>query len=388
MLERIKPMPKLVNEMLDHLPKEVWTSNSTTFFDPAIGGGQFVREIERRLKEQGHSVANIRKRVFGFESSQALVDMSINMNKLQGQYKTVSIDHFFKLDNTMKFDVIVGNPPYQGNNDKGTAQPKSHNLWSKFVDKSIDLVKDNGHLAFVTPDSWMSANSQILTKFKEHSLIWCNTDVSKHFSVGSSFTAWVLEKNKNTNQCVIDGIPVNFSKLNYLPRDFHNTYTIHDKVINSAFPKIGAQCDTTCHSDHKHKKLSDTKDSVYKYKTFHTNAQTRFSKLKSKDFDKNKIVWSLSGYFKPFYDNGNIGTTEVCQYLLVADQAEGNNILTYLDSKLYQFIVTTGKWSGFLNGKVIESLPKLPNKKWTNATLYKQFNLTQDEINVIESTIK
>ena len=56
--------------------------------------------------------------------------------------------------------------------------------------------------------------------------------------------------------------------------------------------------------------------------------------------------------------------------------------------KLYQFIVTTGKWSGFLNGKVIESLPKLPNKKWTNATLYKQFNLTQDEINVIESTIK
>jgi len=388
MLERIKPMPVLVNEILDHLPKEVWTSKTTTFFDPAIGGGQFVREIEKRLKEHGHKVANIRKRVFGFESSQALVDMSINMNKLIGQYKTVSTDHFFKLDNSMKFDIIVGNPTYQGKNDKGTAKNKSHNLWSKFVDKSIDLVKDNGHLDFVTPDSWMSANSQILTKFKEHSLIWCNTDVSKHFSVGSSFTAWMLEKNKNTNQCYIDGIPVNFSKLNYLPRDFHNTYTIHDKVINSAFPKIGALCDTTCHSDHKHKKLSDTKDSVYKYKTFHTNAQTRFSKLKSKDFDKNKIVWSLSGYFKPFYDNGNIGTTEVCQYLLVDDQTEGDNILTYLNSKLYQFIVTTGKWSGFLNGKVIESLPKLPNKKWTDATLYKQFNLTQDEINVIESTVK
>ena len=44
MLSRMKfEIEPLVAEMLDQLPKNVWTSNSTTFFDPAIGGGQFVR---------------------------------------------------------------------------------------------------------------------------------------------------------------------------------------------------------------------------------------------------------------------------------------------------------------------------------------------------------
>ena len=56
MLSRMKfEIEALVEEMLDQLPETVWTSNSTTFFDPAIGGGQFVRAIEQRLRERGHS---------------------------------------------------------------------------------------------------------------------------------------------------------------------------------------------------------------------------------------------------------------------------------------------------------------------------------------------
>ena len=128
-------------------------------------------------------------------------------------------------------------------------------------------------------------------------------------------------------------------------------------------------------------------DSVYQYKTHHTNAQTKFSRLKSKDFDKKKIVWSLSGYFKPFYDPGTIGTTEVCQYIVVNSDKEGTNTLSYLNSKLYRYIISTGKWSGFLNGRVIEGLPKLPNKKYTDQDLYVLFNLTEEEIKTIEDAI-
>lgn len=389
MLERIKDIKDLVNEMLDALPKTVWTSDSTTFFDPAIGGGQFVAEIERRLRANGHSDKNIRSRVFGFEYSTALVDLAVNMNKLVGQYAKKPYDKFLELDNTMKFDVIVGNPPYQGNNDIGTTQPKSHNLWSKFADKSIELIKDNGFVAFVTPDSWMSPNSQILKTFKDNSLIWVSTNVSKYFNVGSSFTAWILQKNQNTKTVTIDGLSVDLNTLNYLPRDFSKTYPIHNKVINSNHSKLKVLCDTSCHSDHKHGKLSDTQDAVFKYKTWHTNAQTRFSKIKSKHFDDHKIIWTLSGYFKPFYDDGNIGTTEVCQYIRINNQTEANNLLSYLNSKLYNFLITTGKWSGFLNGKLISSLPELAtNKQWTDKELYKHFGLTQEEIDYIESNVK
>jgi hypothetical protein len=310
-------------------------------------------------------------------------------NQIKRKYPGIVVmqGDFIELEFDMKFDVIVGNPPYQGSNDKGTKQPKSHNLWSKFVDKGVDILEDDGFVAFVTPDSWMSPNSQVLKMFKENSLLWVDTEVGKYFTVGSSFTAWIMQKNKNTSTATIDNLVVDLTKLQYLPRNFAKTFPIHDKVINSNNPKLDILFDTSCHSDHKLKNLSDTQDATYKYKTFHTNAQTKFSKKQSKDFAKSKIVWTTSGYFKPFFSAGNLGTTEVCHYILANDE-EAKNILSYLDSKLYKFIVNTGKWSGFLNGKVLSSLPKLANKVWTDKELYAHFSLAQEEIDYIEANVK
>ena len=310
-------------------------------------------------------------------------------NQIKRKYSGIVVmqGDFIELEFDMKFDVIVGNPPYQGNNDKGTKQPKSHNLWSKFAEKGVELLNPNGFIAFVTPDSWMSPNSQLLKLFKDNSLIWVDTEVGKYFTVGSSFTAWCVQKNKNTQTAVIDGLEVDITKLQYLPRNFAKTFPIHDKVINSTHPKLDILCDTSCHSDYKHNNFADIQDATYKYVTFHTNAQTKFCKKQSKDFLKSKIIWTTSGYFKPFFSAGNLGTSEVCQYIL-ADSAEAQDILSYLDSKLYKFIINTGKWSGFLNGKVLASLPKLTNKIWTDQELYKHFSLTQDEINYVEANVK
>jgi hypothetical protein len=223
--------------------------------------------------------------------------------------------------------------------------------------------------------------------FKDNSLIWVDTEVGKYFTVGSSFTTWCVQKNKNTQTAVIDGLTVDITKLQYLPRNFAKTFPMHNKVINSAHSKLDILCDTSCHSDYKHNNFSDTQDTTYKYVTFHTNAQTKFCKKQSKDFLKSKIVWTTSGYFKPFFSAGNLGTSEVCQYIL-ADSAEAQNILSYLDSKLYKFIVNTGKWSGFLNGKVLSSLPKLASKIWTDQELYQHFGLTQEEIDYVEANVK
>jgi len=330
--------------------------------------------------------------MFGIEIVDKIVyndKYSFLCNQIKRKYPTITVvkGDFTESEFDMKFDVVVGNPPYQGSNDKGTKQPKSHNLWSKFVDKGVGILEDDGFIAFVTPDSWMSPNSQVLKMFKENSLLWVDTEVGKYFTVGSSFTAWIMQKNKNTSTATIDNLAVNLTKLQYLPRNFAKTFPIHDKVINSKNTKLDILCDTSCHSDHKHKNLSDTQDATYKYETFHTNAQTKFSKKQSKDFTKSKIIWTTSGYFKPFFSAGNLGTTEVCQYILV-DSKEAKNILSYLNSKLYKFIVNTGKWSGFLNGRVLSSLPKLASKVWTDKELYAHFDLTPEEIDYIETNVK
>lgn len=377
----------LVNDMLDQIPEHVFKSTDSTFLDPAFAGGQFLYGVASRLIKYGHTKDNILSRLYGYEYSPVYMNSFKIRGLLGANLELVNTyEEFLSMTTKKKFDVVLGNPPYQGTNQKeGKSQPKSHNLWSKFVAKGTDLLEEDGFMAFVTPDSWMSYDSKVMKVFKEHSLSWVSTDVAKYFDVGSSFTAWILQNNKSSNTALIDGINVDISNLMYLPRNFEQTYPIHNKVINSNHEKLEARTSTTCHSDYKQGNLSDQKTKTHKYDTFHTNAQSKFSNKMMEDFDKPKVVWTTSGYFKPFFHKGGLNTTEVCQYVVVKTQKEAKHLMSLLDSKLYKFIINTGKWSGFLNGKVIKLLPRLEDKIWSDADLYKHFGLTSAEIEYIEA---
>ena len=43
--------PEVANQMLDMLPKEIWSDPNATFLDPACKSGVFLREIAKRLIE-------------------------------------------------------------------------------------------------------------------------------------------------------------------------------------------------------------------------------------------------------------------------------------------------------------------------------------------------
>ena len=79
MLGRLKfELTELVNEMLDQLPKSIFESETSTFLDPCMAGGQFVLGIETRLREYGHSDANIAERVFGVAPRELIVNFAVN----------------------------------------------------------------------------------------------------------------------------------------------------------------------------------------------------------------------------------------------------------------------------------------------------------------------
>jgi len=87
MLSRLKfEIAPLVNEILDRLPAEVWTRPDTTFFDPSMGGGQFIVEICKRLQTAGHSAENIESRVFGLADSRLSLNFVKNKYKVRGQF--------------------------------------------------------------------------------------------------------------------------------------------------------------------------------------------------------------------------------------------------------------------------------------------------------------
>lgn len=186
-----------VNSILDKLPSSIWTSSTTTFLDPAIGGGQFVAEIERRLTKAGHSIENIKNRVFGYEANNLRIRTIVGRLKLKGTYRK---SDFINEDNTMKFDVVVGNPPFNnGDKDSTGGTGGNSRLYKHFRVKALDVLNDNGYLIFI---SLKNIIKDLIKDGNQIDLINLMTD-NDHWAYNTLF--FVERKTIKTSEMVIEG---------------------------------------------------------------------------------------------------------------------------------------------------------------------------------------
>ena len=409
MLGRMKfEIEGLVAKMLDQLPASVWTSNTTTFFDPAIGGGQFVKEIERRLKAAGHTESNIHKRVFGFEESDLHIRFAVNKHNLIGQYVKKPYDKFLKMDNSMKFDVIVGNPPFQ-------SADSSLNLWPLFVEKGIDLLKDKGHLGFITPTTWMRPSTDIKRQkseggskyiFKDFMKVY-NTKIidtvtaSSYFNVGSTFSYYIISKEPSTGNTQVkckDGIVnLDLSKFILFPQDANKiTLSIFEKLQSQPqkFEFKGIRNDSR---DSLEYTLSPTSKNQFMYvggqynkKNYNAgyDAMIYYTSEKHPDHDKPKIVVNYIGDIRPYVDDGNCGM-QYCQVHFLTSASEVDPAKSIVKSKLFKFAYKFVRFGMHNEAGVLNALSRPPlTKVWSDKDLYKFFNLTKEEIEYVESNIE
>jgi hypothetical protein len=141
-----------------------------------------------------------------------------------------------KWETNMKFDVIVGNPPYQTKSEN--SDTKTQPIWDKFVKKSLEILADNGYLCFIHPSGWRS-NGNIFKDAKvlrekqlEYLELHSYADGSKTFGAGIGYDWYILKNCPYENATIICGqngetAEINLKEKLFIPNfDFKKIFSL------------------------------------------------------------------------------------------------------------------------------------------------------------------
>lgn len=131
---------KLVNEILDKLPSDIWKDPTKTWLDPAAGNGNFLVEVKRRLEEAGHQEDHIfANMIFGVDlmpdNCKEMIERLYNFDhdlieqipasKAPKAYKRPGLKYVFKYNGVLipnivcadglEYDYSFGREEYTGN---------------------------------------------------------------------------------------------------------------------------------------------------------------------------------------------------------------------------------------------------------------------------------
>ena len=236
---------ELVEEMLDTLPKDVWSNPNLKWLDPCAGVGVFECVVVERLMKglktfqpdeelrYKHIMENMiyicelqSKNVFLYMCA---FDLTSTLNIYNGSFLDEGFDkHTKEVWGIDKFDVIVMNPPYQKLKE---GNKKSQPLWHLFVEKTLNMLVENGYLVAVHPSGWRNVdgafkNTQNL--LKERQMQYLNINNYKKgfetFGAKTDFDYYCVRNILNTKSLtkIVDidekVVRIDISNLPFIPK--------------------------------------------------------------------------------------------------------------------------------------------------------------------------
>jgi site-specific DNA-methyltransferase (adenine-specific) len=472
--------PDLANKMLDMLPQELFGDKHTTFLDPVSKSGVFLREIAKRLmKGLEAQIPDKQKRIdhifknqlFGIaitELTSLLSRRSVYCSKTangkysicetfdtpQGNIVFNRIEHiwqngkckfcgasqeaydrgdelethayeFIHTKNpqelfNMKFDVIIGNPPYQLGSDGGT---RDIPIYNKFVEQAKKL--NPRYLTMIIPSRWM-ASGLGLSEFRETMLSdrrikkLVDYPVANEVFVGVEIKGGVcyfLWERDNEGLCEVTNIrggeifgPIqrDLGEFDIFVRD-GRAVEILKKILsfNEAsiidILAVDKEFGWTSNFSGFHQKEKEEDVPLY----YITKGKRETGWIARQDvkksehlIDKWKLLVPKAGsdggkkipdlvVGKPLTAQSPSVCTQSFLFFYVETEDEAKSVESYYKTRFFRFLVSLRKITQDATRSTYIWVPTQKwDQSWTDEKLYEKYNLTQDEIDFIESMIR
>ncbi len=469
--------PKLANEILDLLPPAIWSDPQATFLDPACKSGVFLREIARRLNaglervipDQQQRVNHIfTRQVFGIaitELTALLSRRSLYCSKTangrysvaegfaneQGNIRFERVDHTWENGRCalcgasqaeydrgemleshaysfihtnmpeeifdMKFDVIVGNPPYQLETGGSGRQAKP--IYQLFVTQAKKLTPR--YLAMIIPSRWF-AGGMGLNEFRQDMLnddrtstIVDYVDARECFpsvDIAGGVCYFLWEKDHH-GDCRVKNVFMGREYVSKRPLNEFDTFirfgpavSIVRKVVSqgetslttiiSATRPFGLQTsdrpdgfgDLNLISSGGAGKIPSSRvtsghSMINQWKVM--TSKTSHDHAGQPDRDGTRRVLSRVEILPP---------RTVCteSYIILGafdEQQRAENCLRYVTTRFVRFLVSLQSFSQDITRERFAFVPLVNlNEIWTDEKLYGKYDLTAEEVAFIESMVR
>jgi len=379
------------NNRVGGIPLAVWRNSESKFLDPANGIGNFpvvaFYMLDYQLGKHGNESKyrgdknKDARRKYIVENMLYMIELNKgNINTSRKIFEKIAprakaniccantltltdenLKTKFKIDRIDRFDVVMGNPPYQPSQ-----------LWEKFIIKSLENINNNGFITFVVPSSWTSYTSSAWKKLNDYNIKIINSSKylkEKYFpNVGSTFSYFLVEKSDKNNEktTIINETTLFHMKLNkdiLLPKIVSPiSLSINEKILINNLEGKFIRKDRG--------PFKDDKSETYKYPyiTFvktDGNPDIKFLNEKDPNQDKNKVLLFRSGYINPYFDAGKNGVGDNIHSLIVNSEKEGKNIVKLFKSELYKYIWDINKHSAYNHGGLMDMVFR-DVKLWDN----------------------
>lgn len=486
--------PKIVNEMLDMLPQDLFTNPNTKFLEPCSKSGVFLREIAKRLlvgledkipnlqerinhifKNQLYGIAITRltalltrRSLYCSKTANGKYSISDTFATEDGNIKFDNVKHSWNEDYkcefcgvsqtretygreemevhayefihthnpqeifNMKFDVIIGNPPYQLSDGGGTGD-SAKPIYQLFIQQAKRL--NPRFLSMIVPSRWMKGGKG-LDSFRTEMIndtriksIYDFEDASEcfpgvHIDGGVNYFLWEKDycgkvkytyKPKGLNEIYSE----RFLKTDYTDtviRDYRQSSIIEKTSHENRFSEIvsyrnpyGFFADLF-NSPEKYNDIvvSDTEEmnnriKIYGVKGKKGGAKRIFGFIDEHVIEKNKT--NIKRY-KLFFSKAYMTTSTVPPEIIIGQPntictetfleiggfdtlEECKNCLSYIKTKFFRALLFYNRHSLNISKESFDLIPIQDfSKLWTDKELYQKYNLSDDEINFIEEMIK